>query len=86
MHPFDDQVQAWSRRQFFQRSGFNLGAIALGSLLSSDLKAAATAPADPLAPLPAALRAAGQADHLSAHDRRSEPVGSFRFQAGAGEA
>src|SRR6185437_13027377 len=49
MHPFEEQAQAWSRRQFFQRSGFNLGAIALGSLLSTDSQAATSA-SDPLAP------------------------------------
>jgi hypothetical protein len=49
MHPFEEHAQASSRRQFFQRSGFNLGAIALGSLLAADSKGAPS-PTDPLAP------------------------------------
>ncbi len=49
MHPFEEHAQASSRRQFFQRSGFNLGAIALGSLLAADLRGAPSQTA-PLAP------------------------------------
>ncbi|HEX4130647.1 MAG TPA: DUF1501 domain-containing protein [Pirellulales bacterium] len=54
MLPLDEALRVASRREFFRRSGFNLGAIALGSLLSEHLAQparAATAEVDnPLAP------------------------------------
>ncbi|HEX3872113.1 MAG TPA: DUF1501 domain-containing protein, partial [Pirellulales bacterium] len=39
MHPFEESLHSWSRRAFFQRTGLNLGAIALGSLLNEAMGA-----------------------------------------------
>jgi hypothetical protein len=37
MHPVEESLNRWSRRAFFQHTGLNLGAIALGSLLNDTL-------------------------------------------------
>ncbi len=51
MHPLEEHLLHLSRREFFKRSGFSLGAIALGSLLNESLGAAEKPKADnPLAP------------------------------------
>jgi hypothetical protein len=49
MNPFDAAAQAWSRRQFFQRTGLNLGAIALGSMLNEAMGAKPAGIENPLA-------------------------------------
>jgi hypothetical protein len=46
MHPFEQQMQAETRRYFFGRSAAGLGTAALGSLLNPSLLQAQTPPAD----------------------------------------
>jgi hypothetical protein len=54
MQPLEQDLQTLSRRTLFQRLGYGIGSIALGSLLAQDSPAAAAddAPRSPLAPRP----------------------------------
>src|SRR5687767_8627174 len=49
MHPLNEQLQSITRREFFKRSGFSVGTIALASLLSEESAASeAKRTVDPL--------------------------------------
>ena len=63
-----------SRRWFFEQCGVGLGAMALAKLLAR-VGAAATAPADPLAPKQPPLPRRRRRRHLPVHGRRAEPSG-----------
>ena len=84
MNSFNSVAQAWSRRQFFQRTGLNLGAIALGSMLNEALGAkpegienplAARKPHfEPLAKNVIYLHMIGAPSHLDLYDYKPELV------------
>ena len=82
MHPSDEAVLAETRRQFFGRGARGIGSLALFSLLNnSGALAASDKKADRRTPRAAALRAEGEAVHLSAPGGRAAADGDVRLQA-----
>ena len=72
------------RRTFLADVGMGFTGLVLGAMLHRDgVARGRAAPALDAARRPAALRAQGQERHLAVHDRRHQPHGELRPQAGA---